>query len=53
MLSNLIPFDSSKQMDERITDRTIGELIHAAYAIGGSKDRCADRCGTEHYSSGV
>ena len=37
MLSNLIPFDSSKQMDERITDRTIGELIHAAYAMGEVK----------------
>ena len=37
MLSNLIPFDSGKQMDERITDRTIGELIHAAYAMGEVK----------------
>lgn len=37
MLSNLIPFDTGKQVDERITDRTIGELIHAAYAMGEVK----------------
>ena len=37
MLSTLIPFDSSKSTDERISDRTIGELIHAAYAMGEVK----------------
>lgn len=37
VLTNLIPFDSSKNEDERITDRTIGELIHAAYAMGEVK----------------
>lgn len=37
MLTTLIPFDSSKATDERISDRTIGELIHAAYAMGEVK----------------
>lgn len=37
MLSTLIPFDSNKATDERINDRTIGELIHAAYAMGEVK----------------
>ena len=37
MFSNLISFDNGKQVDERITDRTIGELIHAAYAMGEVK----------------
>lgn len=37
VLTNLIPFDSNKNEDERITDRTIGELIHAAYAMGEVK----------------
>lgn len=37
MLSTLIPFDSNKATDERISDRTIGELIHAAYAMGEVK----------------
>lgn len=37
MLSTLIPFDSNKAIDERISDRTIGELIHAAYAMGEVK----------------
>ncbi|NCB91891.1 MAG: TIGR00159 family protein [Clostridia bacterium] len=36
-LSTLIPFESSKTVDERISDRTIGELIHAAYAMGEVK----------------
>lgn len=37
MLATLIPFDSNKSVDERISDRTIGELIHAAYAMGEVK----------------
>ena len=37
MFSKLISFDNGKQVDERITDRTIGELIHAAYAMGEVK----------------
>lgn len=37
MLSNLIPFESNKSVEERISDRTIGELIHAVYAMGEVK----------------
>ena len=37
MLSTLNPFDTSKSTEERISDRTIGELIHAAYAMGEVK----------------
>lgn len=37
MLSTLIPFESSKSTEERISDRTIGELIHAIYAMGEVK----------------
>ena len=37
MLSNLIPFESSRSTEERISDRTIGELIHAVYAMGEVK----------------
>lgn len=37
MLSTLIPFDTGKTVDDRISDRTIGELIHAVYAMGEVK----------------
>lgn len=37
MLTNLIPFDTDKDVEERLNDRTIGELIHAAYAMGEVK----------------
>ena len=37
MLATLIPFDSNKAAEEKISDRTIGELIHAAYAMGEVK----------------
>lgn len=37
MLSTLIPFDTGKSAEERISDRTIGELIHAAFAMGEVK----------------
>lgn len=37
MLSALIPFDSGKAAEERISDRTIGELMHAVYAMGEVK----------------
>lgn len=37
MLTTLIPFDTNKDVEERISDRTIGELIHAAYAMGEVK----------------
>lgn len=36
-LSTLLPFESNKDVEERISDRTIGELIHAAYAMGEVK----------------
>lgn len=34
---SILPFDSGKTENERINDRTIGELIHAAYAMGEVK----------------
>ena len=37
MTSTLIPFDNSKDEDEKISDRTIGELIHAVFAMGEVK----------------
>lgn len=37
VISTLIPFDSSKSVEERISERTIGELIHAVYAMGEVK----------------
>lgn len=37
MLSTLIPFESSRSTEERISDRTIGELIHAVYSMGEVK----------------
>ena len=37
MLATLIPFDSNQASEEKISDRTIGELIHAAYAMGEVK----------------
>lgn len=37
MLTNLIPFDTDRDVEERLNDRTIGELIHAAYAMGEVK----------------
>ena len=37
MLTNLIPFDTDQDVEERLNDRTIGELIHAAYAMGEVK----------------
>lgn len=37
IITNVIPFDSSRAVEERLNDRTIGELIHAAYAMGEVK----------------
>ncbi len=37
IITNVIPFDSSRDVEERLNDRTIGELIHAAYAMGEVK----------------
>ncbi|MBS6194683.1 MAG: diadenylate cyclase CdaA [Clostridiales bacterium] len=37
MLATLIPFETGKSAEERISDRTIGELIHAVYAMGEVK----------------
>lgn len=37
MLATLIPFETGKTVDERISDRTISELIHAVYAMGEVK----------------
>lgn len=37
MLSSLLPFESSKSVEERLTDRTIGELVHAVFAMGEVK----------------
>lgn len=37
MLSTLIPFETGKSAEERISDRTIGELMHAVYAMGEVK----------------
>ena len=36
-LSSLLPFESSKSVEERLTDRTIGELVHAVFAMGEVK----------------
>ena len=37
MLATLIPFETGKTVEERISDRTISELIHAVYAMGEVK----------------
>ncbi|HIS25913.1 MAG TPA: TIGR00159 family protein [Candidatus Pullilachnospira intestinigallinarum] len=37
IINTVIPFDSSRDVEERLNDRTIGELIHAAYAMGEVK----------------
>lgn len=37
IITNVIPFDSTRDVEERLNDRTIGELIHAAYAMGEVK----------------
>lgn len=37
MLSSLLPFESNKQVEERLTDKTIGELVHAVFAMGEVK----------------
>lgn len=36
-LSNILPFDTSRTGEERISDHTIGELIHAVFAMGEVK----------------
>ncbi len=37
ILSNILPFDAGRAGDERISDHTIGELIHAVFAMGEVK----------------
>lgn len=37
MLSSLLPFESNKAVEERLSDKTIGELVHAVFAMGEVK----------------
>ncbi len=37
MISSFFPFDSGKDDDEKISDRTISELVHAVFAMGEVK----------------
>lgn len=37
MLSSFFPFDTGKDDDAKISDRTIGELVHAVFAMGEVK----------------
>ena len=37
MISSFFPFDTGKDDDEKISDRTIGELVHAVFAMGEVK----------------
>ncbi len=37
MISSFFPFDTSKDDEEKISDRTIGELVHAVFAMGEVK----------------
>lgn len=37
MISSFFPFDTGKDEDEKISDRTIGELVHAVFAMGEVK----------------